>query len=421
MKRVTFFITLGFVLARAIWPISANASPLGSAPTLQGEPPIEVQITGLQYDPQEDHYSVALSMSGTSRIQQLILTIEDVEAGTEAQRHFINPAGRFTVQVEFDATNLRAGRKYLLTVNALNLQGNMVERPDDNLGSDSDERHILASKEFVYEPPVLPTPEFSIESVNAEYQNDRLVIMLGNVPPEAEVLAYDGFVVDEGGQRILDFGPTLFAGPRIETPLPSAMRVPGEAREYRVTVNLRSRDEAVTSALFEGFKPNPPTPPSRLQRIGAALTDNPVIPASILIIVLSIVTWRLLVNQKGSKRFSLQRPPIEYTRQITPMPPRMRVRMRVVESPGVLPGTEKMIATFPCVIGRQDFPGDTKVSRRHASMSVRNNELFITDLGSTNGTFIGGVALKPDAPTRLAGNTLIRFGMHTYCELDLEV
>jgi pSer/pThr/pTyr-binding forkhead associated (FHA) protein len=35
------------------------------------------------------------------------------------------------------------------------------------------------------------------------------------------------------------------------------------------------------------------------------------------------------------------------------------------------------------------------VSREHARLEVKNGRLFITDLNSTNGTFIGGVRIQP--------------------------
>lgn len=41
------------------------------------------------------------------------------------------------------------------------------------------------------------------------------------------------------------------------------------------------------------------------------------------------------------------------------------------------------------------------VSRQHARLDLRNNQLFITDLGSTNGTWLAGKRLEPNQPTRM--------------------
>jgi hypothetical protein len=44
---------------------------------------------------------------------------------------------------------------------------------------------------------------------------------------------------------------------------------------------------------------------------------------------------------------------------------------------------------------------DRGVSRLHAKIHLQDNHLYITDLGSTNGTVLGGVKLEPDKPTLL--------------------
>jgi hypothetical protein len=44
---------------------------------------------------------------------------------------------------------------------------------------------------------------------------------------------------------------------------------------------------------------------------------------------------------------------------------------------------------------------DRGVSRVHARIHIENNQLFITDMNSTNGTYIGGVKVAPHVPTPL--------------------
>ncbi len=47
------------------------------------------------------------------------------------------------------------------------------------------------------------------------------------------------------------------------------------------------------------------------------------------------------------------------------------------------------------------------VSRRHAQIHFENEYLMITDLESTNGTYLAGERLTPDVPTRIVkGNEL---------------
>jgi len=63
------------------------------------------------------------------------------------------------------------------------------------------------------------------------------------------------------------------------------------------------------------------------------------------------------------------------------------------------------------------LPLDLTVSRKHAKISINNNQFFITDLGSTNGTFIvtknNLQKLKPNNSTNIPKNTILKFGNTT--------
>jgi transcriptional regulator of acetoin/glycerol metabolism len=69
------------------------------------------------------------------------------------------------------------------------------------------------------------------------------------------------------------------------------------------------------------------------------------------------------------------------------------------------------------VIGRGDKSGlaagrltleDKRVSSEHASLELRGDTVFVTDLGSSNGTFVDGERIK--APTALAQGALLEVG-----------
>jgi adenylate cyclase len=81
--------------------------------------------------------------------------------------------------------------------------------------------------------------------------------------------------------------------------------------------------------------------------------------------------------------------------------------------------TEELVTEAAFVlIGRGLPPGrdrlgltDTKVSSRHARLSVENGECWIEDLGSTNGTWLGRARIA--ARARVAPGALIRVGQTT--------
>lgn len=97
------------------------------------------------------------------------------------------------------------------------------------------------------------------------------------------------------------------------------------------------------------------------------------------------------------------------------------VRSAVSEAPPTLvgpSGQRVMVGPAPVVVGRQDgcdlvLPDD-EASRRHAQVTVTAGGCQITDLGSTNGTYLNGRRL--DAPALLVdgdrieiGHSLVRF------------
>ena len=50
------------------------------------------------------------------------------------------------------------------------------------------------------------------------------------------------------------------------------------------------------------------------------------------------------------------------------------------------------------------------VSRRHAAIVILNNAICLVDLNSSNGTFVNGDKLRPDAPQILQHEDKIRLG-----------
>lgn len=50
------------------------------------------------------------------------------------------------------------------------------------------------------------------------------------------------------------------------------------------------------------------------------------------------------------------------------------------------------------------------VSRQHAAVRMRDNEVLLFDLGSANGTWIDNVRLEPDQPYPLPVSGRVRFG-----------
>jgi hypothetical protein len=397
-------------------------------------PPVTVQFNSLQYDAVADVYRLSLGITSPDSILQLIVNVWDVRRGTQVSTDliFANPGP--TQEMELDASGFEAGREYSIRVQALDKEQFLI--------TNEDEETILAESEIVYEPPQAEPVEFTIQSVNADYVNEILVIDL-DVVEDGRIQTYDGFIVDEAtGGKIHDFGPTPFTTRRIEETLPAAIQSAETVLSYRVTVHLTTVEQLRSEAVYDEFKPVPPEPPGLMTRITQALGRNPVIFSSIVVIILAIGGWFVLQSrQEKKKEIPLPRPPVDKTNIYIPgasgpsaddaeyrdwfaeeeelFPAGVsgasvspaQLLLKVIRTQSQSLDQEKVIVNFPCVIGREgcdvNIGGDARISRMHMEIDVRGKEIFITDLGSSNGTFINDKKLPPRTATPLVGSHIL--------------
>ena len=76
------------------------------------------------------------------------------------------------------------------------------------------------------------------------------------------------------------------------------------------------------------------------------------------------------------------------------------------------PGSASTSGAQPVTIGKGpstlQIADDPAVSTRHAELALRGGVFVVTDLGSTNGTFVNNQRITQ--PTRLGDGDLLRFG-----------
>jgi FHA domain len=90
-----------------------------------------------------------------------------------------------------------------------------------------------------------------------------------------------------------------------------------------------------------------------------------------------------------------------------------RGRLVVVESPVLDDGEEYEIDSAPITVGRSGqndiaIDGDEFASARHVRFEPRRDGVWVTDLDSTNGTYVNGVRI--DGARRLAPGDVVRVG-----------
>jgi hypothetical protein len=88
-------------------------------------------------------------------------------------------------------------------------------------------------------------------------------------------------------------------------------------------------------------------------------------------------------------------------------------RLVVAHSEVLEPGTEYELDSAAVTVGRApqntvSIDGDEYASARHARIEPRRDGVWVSDLGSTNGTFVNGVRI--DRPRKLVNGDLVRTG-----------
>jgi hypothetical protein len=105
-------------------------------------------------------------------------------------------------------------------------------------------------------------------------------------------------------------------------------------------------------------------------------------------------------------------PQAQPPRPQAPPPVAAPTRGTLILVSGALAGQRVAVATSPVTIGKGpatiQITDDPAVSTRHAEVALRGGAFVLTDLGSTNGTFVNNQRIVQ--PTRLGDGDLLRFG-----------
>ena len=88
-------------------------------------------------------------------------------------------------------------------------------------------------------------------------------------------------------------------------------------------------------------------------------------------------------------------------------------RLVVLKSPALDEGGDLLLDSAPLTVGRGEqndieLRGDDFASAEHARFEPRRDGVWLTDVGSTNGTFVNGARLE--RPRRLTPGDVIRIG-----------
>lgn len=426
------FITLFFM---APW-VSHAADR--AAPALQ----TGVRISIDSVIPGQEAYRINLNIIQPNRIQRVVMLLEN-DAGTLVLTREANPGNNTSLSLDFPTAAMTDAGTYRIKIRAVDLLGNFVEREGDNVGQD-EEPNTLAQREIEFLPDSNRLT-FSVLSVNPDYNADRIVVAL-QIADESRVLSYQGFIRNDNGQSIMQIPETIYTrgGTIVLSPIPPAMRNAtstelSDAATFQLHLQLITQTPTTGRNVFDldepfEFATVPPPPPGMMERIMTTMTTNPTVPTLIIFVIGAVVVFFIMRNRKPAPDLPTYRPPVDQTveiygsnnaalRQASYAPPatpvrRMRLRMRVIESPGMQPNTEQIIDTFPYVLGRGLWLNDPQMSREHATITMRSGQFYITDNNSRNGTTVRDVSLTADKPSPLEGSTIVKLGLNSMLEIE---
>lgn len=411
------------VLLSAALTLPALAAPAVAA-AHPAQSTVIVEIVGPARDNGKKAFVGTFKVNDLSQIDMLRYRVVDAEESVIQIGDKDLPLGGFSTKAfSIPFAQLVEGHKYMIVVQGF--KGDLqVERADDRSGGgDLAARYILASQEFSYLPAPRTVFNFTINSANVNLNPDQLVLNL-NLPPNFTVDKYDGFIVDDTGQQVGTIPASVFTSLPLVAPLPQAMKTATEEHEYTITLRLITDDDQEAQQTYQ-LKYTAPPPPGLAARIGSALSASPTILLGIVAIIAVVVIVLVLPNRRRTGVIPNLVEPINATLPKMERVRRNRVRLRVVESPGEPRGREELITRFPCVIGKGDQAdvrlSDPQVSRKHAEISFRDGQFYLTDLGSKNGTWVNEAQVHTNIVRPISGAVSLRLGENTLLDLNVGV
>ncbi|MEZ4864329.1 MAG: FHA domain-containing protein [Caldilineaceae bacterium] len=425
-----FFLTVGAVLLSLMCDWLAPTSTFAQSP-----PPVDIQINSIRYDEAKNIYILTINLSRPEFVDTLVLRVEEAEAGKEVTQFTFNVDRRSSIITDLDGRLLVDNRDYLLKVQAVDFGGYLIPRRDDNNTLDPDERLVLATKTFKHTLPQAKPIVVGVQSVNVDFEQQRIAIDIDMQDEDAlQIANYQGWIVNkESGSRIHEFGPTVFTvgvnNRRLQEPIPNVMASTPAPEGYELYLEFTTKaDQHIRTEPYT-FKPKLPPRPGFFAQLWSGLNGNPALLIAILVILLVITGAIVLQNTRQGRDPLPPRPPIHGTNIAMTHNEggggggySMGARLTVLQTGHDADRITKVVHHFPCDIGREgchfNVPHDGHISRRHARLTLRNGNFYLSDLESRNGTFVDNTPLPPRQPVAVSELSVVRLGTNTVIKIE---
>jgi hypothetical protein len=375
--------------------------------------PPAVTVTNFQYDEADDALQMQVNLNNPTAIGQLRVELWDRRTNEQADSLIQNfpsvPGRQQTITLPTD--KLEPGGVYTARVYALNRIGAELL---NEAGQPVSAEHAF---QYTRRPPLV----FAMESVRVAEDQGLLVLDL-NIENGQEVTEFVGRFINTDSNMIVEsFGPIERMGNLVFLPLPD------RSGSYDVVVNGRDAEGNILATTEYTFRYSEATA-GAVPRAWAALNDNPLLWVANLILLLvlaalvALLIW-LIMRARQSRALARLRAEMLAQMPKATLPAagadrKAGAALRIVHTLNPrFNGQEMEIRVSPFVIGREDaaltITGDRQISREHAAINYEAGSYTITDLRSSNGTFLDDIRLQPNEPAQLQPDSLIRLGQVT--------
>lgn len=398
------------------------------------EPEIQVEqsvhISNFRYDELTDSFIFDTSLTNLGDAAQLLAEALDEESNVQVELVIIqNPST--LQQVRLDAENMLANHRYEVDVVLRDAKGDLI--------TDEEGLPVTDEYEFQYDPPqpfalsidsvfIEDEPaRFNFESFQLEDDEVTLVVEY-RTSGEGEAVVLNGRLLNQiTNQRTEEF--------TLETVEPGIAHVPIQADNgsYTLVVNALDESGSILDSTSHSFTAT--SPDNAVIRSGKAVQSNPLLLIFFIVmgIAIAFLGWRLghglgyrtaYRSLPAGLNLSAQTDEDEDEEEIAPQ----LATLTLVGSPdeSLTEINRWEIEDYPFTIGREDcditIHKDRHVSRKHAQITFVNNEYFIEDLASSNGTFVNDtqIAAREPMPLRRDKGTRIQIGKTTSFIFNIE-
>lgn len=382
-----------------------------------------IHISNFRYEELTDSFIFDTSLLNVDNATQLLAEVLDEESNIQVELALQqNPSP--LQQIRLDAENMVASHRYKVAIELRDQRGNLI--------TDADGQPVSDTYEFQYAPPqpfaiiiesVVIEDEparFNFETLKLEDDQVNLVVTY-HTTGEDEAMVLNGRLLNQAtNQRTETF--------TLEPIEPGVAQSPIQDENGNYTLVVSAVDESGNLLNSDSHSFTTASPDNAVMRSGKAVQSNPLLLFTFIVlgIAIAFLGWRF-GHQLGYRTAYKSIPAgLSLNTKTEEDEPEEESEIRLailtlVGSPdeSLTEITRWEINHFPYTIGREDcditIQKDRHVSRKHAQINFENNDYFIEDLASSNGTFVNDTQIAPrePMPLRTDKGTRIQIGKTT--------